>query len=148
MSAIEPSSEPIGRSLRATVELFEDELADVRFPDVSALVLRERAVAVSDRAEAVEAAREALARAEAELVAERASFTALVARALAYARIYAEGHPELRERLDALAAGNGPAAPKKRGRPRKQRDDAASSADGPPPGLPFEAALDEATAAR
>lgn len=135
------ASDSLGRPLRAALELFEEALPEVRFPDASAELLRAKASSVAGRADAVRAAREALAEAEAALAEERAAFAELVGKALAYARIYAEGRPEIAERLAALGLGEPAAEPKKkRGRPRKRPSDEPSASAAPPPALPFESA--------
>ncbi|MBC7174548.1 MAG: hypothetical protein H5U40_19035 [Polyangiaceae bacterium] len=139
MSDASAPNETIAKPLRAILDLFEETLADVRFPDVSSELLREKALAVHERAEAVMAARESLAAAEAGLAEERASLAELGGKALAYARIYAAGRPDLLERLEAIDLGGGEATARKRGRPRKQRDREDLENEGSPsPALPFD----------
>ncbi len=129
------TSDPIARPVRALLELFEEALAEVSFPDVSADTLHVAVERVRERAGEVEAAKAALAGAEAALADEKAQLQQIAQRALRYARIYAEGRPELGSRLGSLAVGGAePAAPKKRGRPRKQE---RASTDAPSPVLPF-----------
>lgn len=99
------------------LDLFQGPLRDVRFPDADG----ERLGAAVDVAAA---ARDAVARAEAAVDVARAVLAdklRVVAqeteRAHAYARVYAEGHPDVRAALDAVAAR--PASRRSPGRPRK-----------------------------
>ncbi len=96
-----PSS-AVPPSLQAVLELFENDLAHLKFPDLDRAVL-------AACAERVEAQAAALRQAEAALLATREalqdSLDALqhkCQRALAYARIYAEDDVELLGRLDAV----------------------------------------------
>jgi hypothetical protein len=99
------------------LDLFQGPLRDVRFPDADG----ERLSAAIDD---VEAAKEALARAQALVEAARSSLAEKeqivmheTERTLAYARVYAVDRPDLRATLDALTAH----PPSRRGRPRKVR---------------------------
>jgi hypothetical protein len=140
MSELHSPHDPLGRPLRAALDLFAEALPDVRFPDVSADLLNAKAEAVAARADAVREARDALAEAEAALATEKAGLTDLAGKALAYARVYAEGRPQLKERLDAIALGGAEPAARKRGRPKKRDRDETSASSTPAPGLPFERA--------
>ncbi|MBL8620923.1 MAG: hypothetical protein JNK64_06450 [Myxococcales bacterium] len=132
-------SDALDPSLRELVELFAGPLATVSFPGVDGRRLGTLAAQVeADTAElarldaAAAALRQRLSDARDDLL-QRAQ------RALAYARVYAdgEGPPELAAQLDAVvlprtrsqrpapavattAATAEPAAPRKRGRPRKE----------------------------
>lgn len=132
-------SDALDPSLRELVELFAGPLATVSFPGVDGRRLGTLAAQVeSDTAElarldaAAAALRQRLSDARDDLL-QRAQ------RALAYARVYAdgEGPAELAAQLDALvlprtrsqrpapaqtatAAAAEPTAPRKRGRPRKE----------------------------
>lgn len=97
-----PSFPAVPPSLNAVIELFENELAHLKFPDLDRAVL----AAAADRVEAQAAA---LRQAEAALMATREalqdSLDALqhkCQRALAYARIYAEDDADLLGRIDAV----------------------------------------------
>ncbi len=104
---------------RALLQLFDSDLAEVKFPDVDREVLT-RALAALAAADADVAAADARAQAARVTAAERRDELRRVCRrAVAYARVYAEGSPELSLKLDALAAPPRAVAPKKRGRPRK-----------------------------
>ncbi|HVK73237.1 MAG TPA: hypothetical protein VM734_07935 [Kofleriaceae bacterium] len=121
--------DPVPAELRVVVELFTGELAKVSFPDVDAAVLQREVEVLSTRAREVARARDALALAESALAQRTAALAQLAARGLAYARIYAEAHPdqvELARKLDATVAAAAqrtvgslatPVAPRRRGRP-------------------------------
>ena len=112
--------------VRAVIELFETQLAKVGFPDVDAAVLRRQADEFRAEVAKVDRARAAL---EAAVAASDAKLTALcetAQRAIAYALIYSQSHPDRQELADALAIVTTPPTstltapgPKKRGRPRK-----------------------------
>lgn len=133
-------SDAISPALQALLELFNQELARVKFPDVDGEVLGEAAARVREKAEevaraqaALEAARQGLYEAQ-ELLLQKGQ------RALAYARVYAEDDAELSAKLDAVglpragrkasrvdgahvgeAGGSEESAPKRRGRPPKAK---------------------------
>jgi multidrug efflux pump subunit AcrA (membrane-fusion protein) len=127
-------------SVAELIALFAGPLSSVRFPDVDHATLVELAALV-DRAQAdVDEARARLSAAESALEARRSDLVARAHRAKAYARVYAEGDVELQATLDRLTlpkvgapllAREGHAAqprpadtePKRRGRPRKVRDE-------------------------
>jgi hypothetical protein len=120
----------------ALSELFAGPLQTVSFPGVDATMLAELVARAQERARAVDDARVALAAAEAELTAAELAFTdarGLLARtsqlALAYARVFAKDDAALLGQLDQVVLPRAPAlptarpmegaAPKRRGRPRK-----------------------------
>jgi hypothetical protein len=111
--------------LRAVVELFATELATVKFPDVDTAALGREVDVVRARAAEAQRAREALAVAESALAQRIAVLAQLAARGLAYARIYAEAHPDRDALARTLAAIVAPAEravappPRRRGRPPK-----------------------------
>ncbi|MCB9559267.1 MAG: hypothetical protein H6708_02525 [Kofleriaceae bacterium] len=124
MSTIQPDLgfDPVSDELRAVLALFHGELAGVSFPDVDAAVLDRELATIMARAAEVARARDALALADAALAQRTAVLAQLAARGLAYARIYADAHPEqtaLSRALEEVAlarAGRGRAAAP-RGRP-------------------------------
>jgi hypothetical protein len=136
--------DPVARPIRALLEVFEDDLDGVAFPDVGAEALNGAAERVRERASGVEAARAALMEAEAALRGEQARLEQLASRALSYARIYAEERPELAARLAEIVLGGAEAPPaKKRGRPRKRERGAEGDASAEamhPAVLPFDEA--------
>ena len=106
---------------RAVIELFATQLAKVAFPDVDAALLRRQADELRAEGRAVESARAALEAAQHKLAEREATLQQTVARGLAYARIYAEAHPELADAIAAVSAPAlacpAPAPAKRRGRP-------------------------------
>ena len=118
--------EEASSSLVALVALFDTDLARVNFPDVSGASLRDAAESVEQQRLAVAEAEAALRSARDALEQSRSSYEKLGRRALAYARVYAEGDADLEARLGAIARGlDGTKAevatdaPRRRGRPRK-----------------------------
>lgn len=122
--------DPVPADIHAVIDLFSTHLAKVAFPDVDAASLRKHADELRAAAKHVAAAREALAAAIAATEARLATLTDAAARAVAYARIYGEAHPDRQPILAALADLAPAAAPaqatggKRRGRPPKKRESA------------------------
>ncbi|MCP3099140.1 hypothetical protein LZ198_09695 [Myxococcus sp. K15C18031901] len=136
-------NDPISPALRALLELFTTDLAEVRFPDMNGDVLDEAAAQVRAKAEAVAKAQGALEAARQALQESQDALAQKGQRALAYARVFSEENPELSAKLDAIhlsravrksgkveaavssepvaANGNEDNAPKRRGRPPKVR---------------------------
>ncbi len=119
---------PSSQAFDALLEIFEQELEGVPFPDLGADTLRAARDAVDERVEAVLAREAELAAAREALEEARRLQTRLGRKALAYARVFAEDKPELDERLAGLGrelvSSVAPAAasselPRRRGRPRK-----------------------------
>lgn len=109
---------PIDPNIYRLLELFRGELAEVRFPEVDREVLESLAGEVTAQHERAQALRAELSDAEERLAAARTALLDRAGAGLAYARLYAERHPELGEKLAGIALA--PAA--KRGRkPRKPR---------------------------
>lgn len=110
---------------RAVIALFETQLAKVAFPDVDAALLRRQADELRAAACAVENARAALEATQHKLAERDVTLQHTVTRGLAYARIYAEAHPEVEAAIAALTipAPSLPlavaAAAKRRGRPTR-----------------------------
>lgn len=119
--------DPVRAEHRAVIELFANQLAKVIFPDVDAALLRRQADEVRAEAIAVARAREALDTALQKLADRTALLGDTVSRGLAYARIYADAHPDRQALASAISALAAPAltppaaAPvKRRGRPPRQ----------------------------
>lgn len=129
--------DPVPARLLGLLELFSAELEGVSFPDLDAALLEEVAGAVRTQSAEVATAREALERAKATLAETHATLERHADRAIAYARIFADGNEGLLARLDDLSAVPAKKGDKGRGRskdatPRKTRK---SKAGGPE--LPF-----------
>ncbi|MEZ4398397.1 MAG: hypothetical protein R3B06_00155 [Kofleriaceae bacterium] len=127
-----PDDDALTAPIRDLLALFAETLADVKFPDVDSRALTTEAKQVLDRAAEVGRAEAALAEARRTLVEAQDQLHQRAQRALAYARVYADGDAELSARLDAIglprpraprattAAAPTSDAPRKRGRPRKE----------------------------
>ena len=120
-------SDPVPTEVRAIIELFEQQLAKVAFPDVDAAALRRHADELRAETATVARAREALDAATASRDAKLAALRETARRACAYAQIYSEAHPDRGALVAALAALTitAPPAPpastgKRRGRPPRQ----------------------------
>jgi len=116
---------------REVLRVFEDELSGVRFGEIDAGRLAEVAARVITIEGEVETARERLDAAKRVHEHELGELTALANKALAYARIHAEGDAALSERLAKLAAPEAP--PRKRRRRKKAAESATELKE-----LPFE----------
>jgi hypothetical protein len=144
-----PTPEPIPSSIVQLLDLFErGALQGVRFPDVDGPALAALAESVRESAAAVAEAEEALALARTALAERQQALIGKGQRALAYARIYAEGSAELRAELERIglpaprSANDAPAAPpRKRGRPPKPRPDTSLFTPAAPPSLPEQPAI-------
>ncbi|MBN9681746.1 MULTISPECIES: hypothetical protein [unclassified Corallococcus] len=156
-----PENDSISPALRALLELFATDLADVKFPDVDTAVLGESAAHVREKAELVARAQAALDMARQALNESQESLLQKGQRALSYAKVFAEDDAELGAKLEAIhlprpvrkggqaqvepvgaAPGNDDNAPRRRGRPPKLRPVANLFTDGNGP----DSAQDEAPA--
>lgn len=149
-------SDPVSPTMQALLGLFATDLKTVPFPDMDLSVLKAAADQVHARAEAVERAQAALEAARAELHQSQEHLLQKGQRALAYARVYAEEHPALAEKLDAIQlhrplrrpsvkeAQESDGAPKRRGRPPKARPSASLFTDPGVAAPPEDAAQDAA----
>jgi hypothetical protein len=108
---------------REVLELYAAALPEVRFPDLDLATLHALADEVRDAQDEVDRLEAELRDARDRVAQCNAALDARAERALAYARIYAEGNPALLEQVQAVRsfalAEHEPSTPKKRGRPRK-----------------------------
>lgn len=118
---------PVSPHARAVLALFDDDLARVAFPDVDATLLAAALHAVEATAESVLAAEASLASARSALGDAAERLERMVDRAVAYARVFADGNTALATRLtDLPPRGRSTSddlvspAPRRRGRPRKE----------------------------
>src|SRR5579885_1314657 len=88
--------------VQTLLELFATSLVDVRFADVDAATLARLASAVETAAASVGTAQAALDAAREALQERQDALLHHAQRALAYARVYAEGDAALSERLDTV----------------------------------------------
>jgi len=142
--------DPVPPAIHAVIELFATQLAKVAFPEVDAGSLRRQADDVRNEAKVVARAREALDAALAGLATRMATLDATAARAVAYARIYSEAHPDRAALATALAALSDPAPPivtgvtatgKRRGRPPRRSAELFDAAAPAVPGATDDAAV-------
>jgi uncharacterized protein YukE len=126
--------DPVSAEVRSVIELYATQLAKVSFPDIDAQALRRQADDLRSEAKTVARAKDALDAALANMARRTAALAETASRAVAYARIYSDAHPDRHELAGALAAlapltrpAAGSAAPaaasptgKKRGRPPKR----------------------------
>jgi ElaB/YqjD/DUF883 family membrane-anchored ribosome-binding protein len=128
--------EVLGPGLRELLAVFARDLAAVAFPDVDHQALAQQVALLGERAAEVRRVEAALAEARTRLADAHDQLVARGQRALAYARIYAEDHPALAARLEAITLP----------RPRGPRPVAPTSTEAPRPrGRPRKVAVDETT---
>jgi hypothetical protein len=119
-----PAQDPTPLFARQVLELYEDALREVRFPDLDLALLRAARDDLQTTQLQVDGIEADLQRARAALDAQAAALNALAERALAYARVFTSGDAVLharvaevgRKRAVPLAEGT---QPKRRGRPPK-----------------------------
>lgn len=102
--------------VRALIEVFDEHLADLNFPDLDRGSLHAHAEEVGQALAEVEAARARLESARAALEDAQSALLHHARKGLAYARIYAEDDDALQGPLAAIAFDD-----KKPRRPRKRR---------------------------
>jgi hypothetical protein len=129
LDATAPMTEPVAR----IVEIFRADLEGLTFPDVSLASLEQAAEDVRERANQVEALRNRISVAEAELAAARSDLESLAQRGLAYAKVYATGNADLTEKLEQIKMSEPPK--KRRRKAAKVTDDAAEVAEVVDPGF-------------
>lgn len=128
---------PLGHSFKEAlppevcqvIELFENELEHLHFPDVSSTVLGEHAAEFARAQVDAAAALQALEKAQAEVARLMELLAATASRGLAYASIYAKGDDsrrELAEKISHLASLPLLAHADHRGRPRQHGPDATA----------------------
>ncbi len=121
-----PTNSPINPGIYSLLELFRGKLEGVRFPDIDREVLEGLAAEVTTQQARLDLLRADVAAAEQLLAAAQSVLLDRAREALAYARLYAERHPELAEQLDAIRLD----ARAKRGpKPHKRRAAKPSLAD-------------------
>jgi ElaB/YqjD/DUF883 family membrane-anchored ribosome-binding protein len=141
-------ADPIPPSVKALVDLFKNELSAVTFPGVDSALLLQLLADVQKYTDAVIKAEATLDAARTALRESEEALAVKSQKALAYARVYAEDHPDIAAKVDFVSrvAGVAPApsdapkrerdrdggsdAPKRRG--RKPRTAAAESMDATP----------------
>jgi hypothetical protein len=128
--------DPVPLEVRAVIELFASQLATVSFPDVDVVSLRREVEELRTEATLVTRARAALEAAAASLEQRRGALRSSAARAIAYAKIYSEAHPDRVPLASALAGLTHPPATtapaKRRGRPPRRSADLFDATTLPP----------------
>ena len=110
-AAASPIEDPVPAEVHAVIALFANQLTNVAFPDVDAAVLLRQAEELRNEANVAVRARESLDAALAAFVTRLAMLTETARRAVAYAKIYSEAHPDQRGLATAIAALSEPARP-------------------------------------
>jgi hypothetical protein len=143
------ADDPVPGEVSGVIELFATQLSKVAFPEVDAASLRRAADELRAEARTVARAREALDAALAGFAARRVALGETAARAIAYARIYSQAHPDRTALATAIAAlsetkpvavASAAATGKRRGRPPKRGAELFDAPDAPPSGEPDEPA--------
>ncbi|TKD01493.1 hypothetical protein [Polyangium fumosum] len=153
-------ADPIPPSVQALMDLFANELSHVSFPGVDRAILEQVVTEVRTHTEAVVKAEAALEAARTALRDSEETLSSKTQKALAYARVYADDHPDIRSKVDSVAriAGAtssppGPSreangdTPKRRGRPPKAKAASAEPAAEPTDATPADASPDATPAA-
>ncbi len=112
--------------VQEVLDLFEDDLAEVRFPDVDIEVLTSHVAIVEEHLKEAEITRAAFEQARIRLEEAQSELRSKAKRALAYAKIFADGDEALAERLGAMTLGGEP--PQKKKPKRKSKIKTASKA--------------------
>ena len=95
--------DPISAPLREVLAVFSESLSSVRFPDVDASALAEAAVLVEQHAAEQRRLEAALEEQRKTLEESQEQLLQKAQRALAYARVFAEGDVLLSSRLEGIA---------------------------------------------
>lgn len=136
------ADDPVPGDVSGVIELFATQLAKVAFPEIDAASLRRAADELRTEARAVARARETLDAALASFAARRVALGEIAGRAIAYARIYSQAHPDRTALATAIAAlsetkpvavaaAAGAATGKRRGRPPRRSAELFERSDAP-----------------
>ena len=112
----QPSLSP---AVQQVLELFDDALDGVSFPDIDREVLRASADRLATAQGVVAERQVALDEARTEVDQQRSELQKLAARALDYAKVFAADDAELLERIEAIAPPG--AKPKRKKRSAKKK---------------------------
>lgn len=124
MKSAAPKVDTTPLLVRQVIDLYAVELAEVRFPDMDLSSLLYAQTELHAAQVEIERVETELARARADWESRSQALTAKAERALAYARIYAQGDAELAPRIADIGK-------KKSGQPLHAADAAAVSGDAP-----------------
>jgi len=101
----EVSTDSVPAAVRQLIELFGGPLKGIEFPGVSGATLGTASAELRARAEALEVARDALRSAEQAVDSALEDLVRQAQQALAYAKVFAAGDPELLQKLGGLRIG-------------------------------------------
>ncbi|WP_428267509.1 hypothetical protein [Haliangium sp.] len=148
------TNDPIPADIAEFLELYEQRLDGVQFPDVSRDRLRELSARACAEAEALEALHEQVRVQRQALDRARAALRRAAERGLAYAKVYADGDEPLAAELGALRLAHGGEAKPARKRRTRGKAKAKAANEGERPGkeiptgeLPFAAGAEVSDAA-
>lgn len=116
------SNAPISSAIHDLLALFEDALAEVRFPDVDRDVLAEQVRAVDEAFAQVTQRQAELEQARSALDTQRAELLKTALRAQQYARVYASDDAELSDQLESIVLQ----PTKKPRKPRRKKEKATT----------------------
>src|SRR5215813_3443225 len=149
MAMVAPAAvdDPVPTEVSGVIELYATQLAKVAFPEIDAGSLRRQADELRAEARSVARAREAFDAALASFAARRVALGETAARAVAYARIYSQAHPDRAALATAIAALSetkpvavaataGAVTGKRRGRPPRRSAELFERSESDAPGEP------------
>lgn len=116
----EINEELIAPSVKETIALFNQELSSVTFPDINQQVLESLVEQVMKNASALEEANALAQAAKETLESSQNELVQKCSRAIAYAKVYAEGNDELLDKLLNINFGKAPRPSKKVERNRSE----------------------------
>jgi|GEM_PF-1969760 len=117
MAKLSESSPPVPEFVAHLVELFEARAADLRFPGVDAVRLRNAVQQTEEQSSKIVELKAALQDALEGLAREQQNLLHLARQAHAYLSVFAQGEPEILDQLKAIPFGDAEKTPR-RGRQR------------------------------
>ncbi len=135
-----PDRDPVPSLAREIIDLYRGPLADVQFPELDRAVLECAEGELLDAQTALEAAELALQDARERVSEQVAALTKKAQLGLAYARVFVETRPELREHIELLSAPQAKRerdaqsvnTPRRPRRARKEEEEGATLFEGAP----------------
>jgi hypothetical protein len=135
-----PERDPVSSLAREIIDLYRGPLSDVQFPELDRTVLDLAEGELLDAQSALEAAELALQEARERVSEQVAALNKKAQIGLAYARVFVETKPELRERIELLSApqvkrereAQSVSAPRRSRRARKDEEESATLFEGAP----------------
>ena len=99
-----PIHDPVPVGVRRVLGIFEDELSQMRFADIDAVLLNDLAEKTRERSQALDIARQAVESAHQALDEARTELIAHAEQGLAYAKIYGAEDAALSSQLEEIAS--------------------------------------------